>query len=500
MRYGMPYASGYGDARQTSLVELSLDQNGLAIEARVTPAPGRGDALFGVVQNAKWVGNYTLDEAQTRLLMLAAAGAKSSVYVFRLGKGSGAYTNDRLARYDDALDARRVTLLWNWDPVYVGAISSESADTQASGWSLTGVAFAHLDRADNLRYRIPYTITVTGGVATVQLGRADNVLASGSGPVNTTVALTGTLPGSVAVSAGCVSHTGFIEYHYPQSMRILRGTSNPPATVVATVPFNLRDSQRWTEASDLTAGTHYYALQLVSAEGDAGDVSAAVAETIIADPAPATNLHYVSHTGADCVVAWTASITAGVTYTVWSDGADGIMRKITETAGLTATVPVMSDGVSHVLVRAEKDNVAETNTAYLTLTFAASVLQAAKPNVPQIVADSVKITNSRTVTLQGAYDATGEAAAATKLALYVRPDSGAYDWGTPAAVVNLSAFNDTWKLAALSATLTGNGYWFASVKSRTAGDVESAASAETRLYVSDTNLAAPAFEARKTRG
>lgn len=502
MRYGTPFSAGYGSPGCACLVQLERDANGLSILATITPATGCGDALFGVYLNAQWFGNYTIAEGESKIVRLPMRQSNNSIYVYRWGHGDSQYSHVSIGQYDDTLDARRVTLSWPWLPAFRGPLLASGAlDTDADNWTLTSPSVTALALLSGQRYYAPYSVTVSGGVASVLVGSVAVPLASGSGAVGTTITLSGTLSGTVDISSGCASHAGQLFWHFPSAMNIIRGTSNPPSAVVATKAFDQTDNTQWTEPADLAAGTYFYALQSVSAEGEPSAQSSAIEEDISVAPAPPTSLHYVSSGGGSASVAWTASVTPGATYTVYTDAAHpGSLQAVTTTAGTSASVSVPSDGTVNVLVRATDGVLEESNGNMLALTFVGGVYQAAQPNIPSIGAGTVSETNGRTLSVQALYDASGEAAAGVTAQLFTRAPGGSYTLASPDATGTLAALSSQWKAATLSYTFPSDGYFFVALCVATTSGVQGPLCAEVEIYVNATPAAAPGFTARKTRG
>lgn len=355
---------------------------------------------------------------------------------------------------------------------------------------------------------LDYTITVSGGTASIVLYAAGVEVASGSGAVGGAVAFTGDhISGSVTVAADAATDSGRVYFHYPKYMRIKRDTSNPPTTVVATVAFDKKDQRTWTEPSDLTGGTYYYRIQPINAEGDVGDDSTSATKTIYTIPEAPTALAYASGGAAACVITWTKSTTAGCTYNVYVEQpGTGYMDLSTPTATTladaeTATIAISpTTGTARVVVRAEKSGVEEKNLNVLTLQFSSGTYVTPTPNTPTMYESQTSVDVGNVLRTVVNYPTTDEWGVATKINLYKRAQGGSYNYASPLATGLLQSAREGIKQATVVGSLGADGVYYVAARAQTAAGAESTTSSEIMVVANTANLAAPPFTAIVARG
>lgn len=355
---------------------------------------------------------------------------------------------------------------------------------------------------------LDYDLTVSGGTASIVLYASGVEVATGSGAVGGAVNFTGTyISGSVTVAADAVTDTGRVYWHYPKSMRVKRGTSNPPSTVVATVAFDKTDQRTWTEPTDLTAGTYYYRIQPVNAEGDVGDDSASATKTIYALPAAPTNLAYASGGAGACVITWTKSTTAGCTYNVYVEqpGTDymdlSTPAATTVADAQTATLAISpTTGTARIVVRAEKSGVEEKNLDALTVKFSSGTYVTPTPNTPTIYEAQTSVDLGNVLRTVVNYPTVDEWGTATGIRLYKRAQGGSYNYSSPLTTGSLRTVREGIKQSTLVGSLGSDGVYYIVARAVTAAGSESDSSAEVMVTANTVNLTAPSFTAKVSRG
>jgi hypothetical protein len=364
------------------------------------------------------------------------------------------------------------------------------------------------DFARECRTWLDYDLTVAAGTATITLYASGVEVATGSGAVGGAVTFTGTnISGAVTIAADAVTDSGRVYWHYPKSMRIKRATSNPPSTVVATVAFDKDDSRTWTESTDLTAGTYYYRIQPINAEGDIGDDSATATKTIAGFVAPVTALAYASGGAAACVITWVKSTTAGCTYNVYVEQpGTGYMDLSTPHAttiadAQTATLAVSpTTGAARVIVRAVSGGVEEANGTSLSLTFSAGTYVPPQPNVPTILEPNTTVDAGATLRTVVCYPTVDEAGTGATVNVYKRAQGGSYNYSSVFASGTLASVRDGLKSTTIVGSLGADGIYYLVARAVTAAGVESASSDEVMTVASSANLTAPSFTAKVSRG
>ncbi len=509
MKFGSPYSAGWGNP-ENCLSLLTVER--VAARMRVT-MKSRSDipaGFYEVCRNSKHIEYVYLQPSETRIINIPceAGFSRQAVAVVRCGPVAAPVI--RAARWWDGLTSRRSSHWWSWTPEVLGSYDADG-ETVLSSWSLTGLRYNLTNRVTGqiTRGTLRVEITVDGTDVDIEVYQGSEVLASGSGSVDGTVTLTGTLAGSVAVGADAVTATETLDIRWPDSMQVKRGVADPPTAVVATVAFDGTDETIWTEPSDLTAGTtYYYRFAAISDTGETGADSASVAITIEAPPAAASNLAYSSGDDAETVLTFTPSTTDGATYNVYlQQPGDEAMPEtpcaatidIPEEDPATITLPAITGpGVARVLVRAVDGGAEERVGVSIDLEYAeGGAYVAPRPNAPTI--RKVAITSGLTITVHGSYPTAGEKGAGATLGIYVKQPGGAY--GSLVASAALGAEWNGVKEAAVSYTLPSNGRWWVKLVALTAGGVvESEGSAEELVYVSDSTPANVQPDGYNSRG
>lgn len=509
MGYGI-YGMGYG-LPDNHLDFFDIEVNGGVILVRFRPAtqsPARGDEYFGIYRNAKLVDTIyaKANEITERISVLPEPGHSIQTIVI-LSHGflaDPAFSQPELARIVEQNESGRVTLRWIWQVHEVG--SYDDTNDYATNWALSGLTYDQARRVTGYptRGELDYDIAVSGGNATVTLRNGTQTLATGTGAVGTTVTLaeanSSGITGTVDIDAGAVTTSNLHLYlRWPESMKILRDTSDPPSTLITTVAFNKLNEGAFTEAADLAAGTYYYRIQPVSDTGDDGTVSDTLTAAVPGVPDSPGDPEYVSGNYNNTVISWEESTTPGATYNVYVQQVGETMNKNDPTQTLVTgsdqtTLPTMTyPGKAYVLVRALNGGVESRNGAFFELEYdSAGNYVAKRPNTPTLDAWSQDVSSGRSLTISCTYDTSFEAAEATQVQLFVRTLTGSYDYASPVNTQSLGNAINNVKQATLSYTFPANGLYWITAKAATAGGVQSENPAtELLVYVSDADIDKP---------
>ena len=516
MRFGSPFASGYGDPeRHLGKFSAVAVRSGTAIEVDFTPTDDFDDAVFGVyLNNALALEAYIGEDGTSGKRAIAVTGADPVVEVLRHGHAMN-YDMSRVARASDATTSSLVTLSWTWPVEVLSVIDSDGTENgDLSNWSLSGVNYLDTERAAlDTRGRLEVDMTVTGTTVALTILRNDQEVATGSGTTGTTITITASnssgITGSVDVGAAASTSTdATLWLRWPQSMAVLRDTSDPPSTTVATVQFNAADSASWTESAALAADTYYYRIKPTSDTGQAGTASASSTAVVPGPPDAPEDLAYSSGNAAATVLSFTASETAGATYRAYMREPDQTFMDMTTPAATasagstTITLPAISGyaGTAYVVLRAVSGGVEEENGAVLALEYdGAGAYVLPRPNDATI--GEWSIGSGDTLTVTGYYEPAGEGTAAANLELFTRTESGSYDFDTPADTTALSAVSDTLKKAALTVGSLATGWHYFTIKASTSGGVLSENyPTEVLFYVDTGAVSAPTLSLSVARG
>jgi len=534
MRFGAPYSAGYGNPENHYAYTIpdttEMARRGYTscpVRFKLRTSPVMYPCFHHVFVNAKKVATvYDSDGAEKNVDVQIPYGTNSfSIFIMRVGQLSDPLANyDRCARVSEETENERITLVLTFVPKVVEP--EFSSGTHTSSWALTGAVLGENTArvAGHPTWgRLGYTIDVDGGVATLTLTSGTRTVASGSAtvlgapfPITFTASDGSGLAGSVTVADTVADVTdGVLDVRWPKEMKIKRGTSDPPTTVIATVPFRGENQVRYTEASELAAGTYYYRTQQVSDTGSNGTESATVSIVAIGAPEPPTNLAYSSGGVADTVLSYNRSTTAGATYRLYHPNSVGGQINMdvpaqtigSGTPGGAATIAVTSFAVAAgtvaFVLRAVSGGVEERNLNVLLVEYdAAGARVAPRPNTPGINEGGITITSGRDISVPVLYDPTREKGTATQVYFYKRTPSGSYPAvGSPDATASLSSTANGLKKATISYTFASNGYYYIRALAATAAGVTSLTTdaAEFLVFASDETMAAPTFTAELSR-
>jgi hypothetical protein len=305
MRFGTPLAAGLGSPEHfVQGVELASGSHGDVL-ATLHPRKTTGPATWHLYSNCRRVDIQTIAEGAAGIFRIPRTYGQNNPSLFFLRVGHSADPSmdfSAIARqYEEAAaESRRVTLTWTWEPEIIGWTGDGG---YTLSWGLNGLSLLNTlpySGATNWR-TLSFDLVVNAGIATVTLYAGNNVLATGTRAVGNILTMnpqnssgvwgTVTVPGGATTQLGC---SLFIRW--PAAMKLLRGTTNPPAAVIATIPFDgTEDEATWTEPADLAAGTYYYGRKAVSDSGVDGTLEAFTPAAVIhAPPGPVSNMHRVS--------------------------------------------------------------------------------------------------------------------------------------------------------------------------------------------------------------
>lgn len=519
MRYGSPYASGYG-SYDNMVKYLRYDRSRLAASGRIyllfmmRSGWGGANVYAGVYINNTLIANVNVPDNTEISVPLPSLpfSTKAVVQILRLGHyGDPGYSIARVSRISEAGDSARVTAQWKWKAIAVGA---DKDGGFTSAWSLLGCTRANTTGVLGERSwgQLQLEILVSGGNVTINLYNRGGLVASGTtttGALPTTVTLAAQngsgISGTFTLAAGVTAFSAGVVYvKWPKSMNILRGASNPPTVVVGTVLYNRKDSADWTEAADLAAGNYYYELQSVSDDNIVGGATSAWLETVNGPPVAPSGLAFLSGSaGAGITLSFNPSITAGVTYRGYA-GTPGAQMDMgapaaTAIAGssqifIPAAALAGGAGLYCFAVRAisATGGYEEKNIDMLLLSVSGGgVVQAVLPNQPAMVLNSVSITG-RAVTVRVTYATADEQGVATQIQLFARNPLGAYVLASPVATATLAATSSGVKSATLSYTFPSDQIVFLAAAALTAGGAQGPISAEIGPYNPSTAATQPA--------
>ena len=510
MRYGMPLASGLGSPDNT-IEYINFDPPTAAtVRVYFKARSGYGNAWFGVYNNCILTGNVYAAEGQSLAVNvpLNFGASQASINLLRLGHlGDPGYNVVRVARAYEA-DAQRATLTWMWKPGIIGPLSDGG---YTSAWALNGLSHTNTSMVSGkLTWsQLSFDMQVSGGIAALTVRNRSTQLATGSGPVGTTLTLSqlngSGVNGTVAIASGAMTTlNASVNLRWPQRMKIKRGTSDPPSTVVATVTFDGLDTASWTEPTDLAASTYYYRLNEVSDTGQDGTDSASYSVTIVGPPASPFALAYASGNAASGITLnFAPSSTSGASYHLYlgMPGQQMNLNTISATAAAGATqitTPAISGapGTARVLLRAVTAGVEEKNLGGFDIPLDASDNYIAPaPNKPAIVQSSIGFSSGLALALRGTYSTLSEAGVATQLQLFTRSPSGSYNFASPAATAALTSTSSHIKSAPLAYTFGAPGYYYIALLAITAGGIVGAVSDEILVYASAEAMLPPDLSA-----
>jgi hypothetical protein len=512
MKFGSPFSAGFGSP-ENWLAEFSCEAQDDKIRVYFMPAE---DGYYGIYRDSELQYMLLVVQSQQVVQWVTADTQVDKQIVSVIRTGQVGVNVKRAARWYDAQTSLRSTIEWHYDYEIMGSVDPTTGLTQLSNWVLTGIDWSLLSSVNGSLCRgyleVNINATATSDDVVISLSRAGYLLAQGTltfGGTDGVVTLVeqndSGVSGTVNVANEVVDGTEYLYIRYPKSMQIIRGLSDPPTTVIKTVPFLGDEDANYTETSDLAPNTnYYYRTRPVSDTGELGAVSATTTIVCAGPPEPPGTPAYVSGDAADCTIDWVESTTVGVTYNVYIQGPTDSFINLNDPVAVTANsygyqLPVMAfPGTSFVIVRAVIGGVEEENRNILRLEFDdAGAFVPARPNTPTIT--SATATNGLTISVKACYDPAREVGVATKVNLYIKVPGGVYTITSPdgtAALVNDGGV----KSATVTAVAPFSGWYWCKLTASTAIDVEDSTGDEAMVYVSDTVNAAVLIDGVPTRG
>ena len=503
MYYGQPYGA-YGDPeKHIKIMEAEATTTGGRV--RIQPSAGLGNAYYQVYVNnifaaSIWCAEGVLSEWVN--ILIPSTGT-ASIVAFRLGAQPD-FDNSFFASLSEEAP-QNVTSTWTWAYEVIGTPTVLTM----TGWTISGLTRLQTTQGEKVtRGSVQANIYVDAGTAIVSVGN----LASGTGPVDSTITLTALngsgVTGTVYVAADAVTASGLLNFRWPLSMQILRDDTSPPTTVIATVTNGGGETGTFTDTELLDVGTYYYAFRAISDTDDIGDQSAPQTITVTGAPGAVEVLAYVSGNAAATVVSWSESSTVGATYNIYvADVDDAFLdtetptqTAVTESTGITLSAITGYPGIAQVLVRAEFSGVEELNGNILFLEYdSAGDYISPRPNAPTI--SSVSVSSGLSISVTGVYSIENQDGVATALQLFTRTPSGTYDFATVESTGTLGSTVNGVKKATTTKTLATDGWYYCTLKAVTSTGIQSIGSAtEVLFFVSDDNIAAPSGTFTLSRG
>lgn len=167
MRFGSIYGSGFGSP--SNMLGQPTDARrvraGTAVEVRLTPAAGFGDAWYGIYIGSRLAGLVYAGEGETtQRQAFPCPSGKREVLILRHGHLEQ-YDMSRVARRHFAANtAARSTLSWTWPAQVVGVIDPDGTENgDLSGWNLSGLLWSVLEPgASDTRRRLAVDLATSG--------------------------------------------------------------------------------------------------------------------------------------------------------------------------------------------------------------------------------------------------------------------------------------------------------------------------------------------------
>ncbi|MFQ5410229.1 MAG: hypothetical protein ACE5FI_17600, partial [Anaerolineales bacterium] len=248
MRFGAIYGSGFGSPANMlgQPTDARRVRAGTAVEVRLTPAAGFGDAWYGIYVGSRLAGMiYAAEGTTTTRQAFPCASDTREALILRHGHQSQ-YDMSRIARrHYAATVAARATLSWTWPAQVIGVIAADgSENSDLSSWNVSGMLWSALEPgASDTRRKLSVDVSTSLGVTTITLKRYGVPVASGAVSAPGIAALaeqnSSGISGAVTVGAAPADTTGAtLHIRFPQSLRVLRDQVDPPTTIQAIVDFN----------------------------------------------------------------------------------------------------------------------------------------------------------------------------------------------------------------------------------------------------------------------
>lgn len=516
MRWGMPWASGWGDPNNAFLYtipdELEMVARGYtSIPYRIMLAPNKNDGFVGIYRNATLYRTLAIKAGEELNLDVALPWGSTSISLMALYMGQLGTAHDcsSAVRIEEAYDSNIITLTLNF-PYEV--IEPELEDgSYTSNWNITDAVYGDNTAVVNDHPtwgRLSFALTIDTGIATLDLTIGNRLVATGSAAVGGSLAFAGDINGTVNISAFAADAEGIIDVRWAKAVKIKRGTISPPTVVIATVPFKGNNTEPWTELAELASNTTYfYRTTPVTDTNVDGASSGITSLTTTGVPDAPTAFVFGSGSAANFTLAFTPPVPANTQFRLYLATVVGEVLNLQDVkatanagastisyaggiTGLPGTVYALLRAYSTVTLQEEKNN------NLLPLEFdGAGVFIPARPNDAGM---NLPTLSGLDLSVKGVYNSFREKGTATELRLFSRTVAGAYDFTTPDDTVALSGTNI--KSATLSKTFGGAGYYYVTVKAATAGGTLSESYIEQLVYVSAGAMSTPTLSAQLSRG
>jgi hypothetical protein len=509
MKFGAPLSAGFGSP-ENLLSEFKCESQNHTIRVEYVTAY---EGWYGTyIDSKEQAMKYCVADERVIQYVPADSGTDlQSISVIRTGWAG--VNVKRSARWYDQLTSKRATLDWIWQYETIGSVNT-AGNTKLSSWLINGVTWASLSPISMCRGYLDVIITVSGTVVTIDLQRQGRSLAIGActigdicyiDPVNDSG-----IGAQVTPDPTIVTGTEKLYIRYPESMKILRSTIDPPTLVIATVPFINSDVATFTESSDLTPDRYFYRIRTYSDTGQYGIVSPSTIVTIPGPPEPVTDAALASSTSfwpttIDCNISFTDSITPGVEYKLYVQTPnDDYMNWNDVFPSTLLPGPILNfalpaiEGEFKIVIRTNViGGLQEMIGAELFLEFdGAGEYIPSRPNTPSI--QKYVVTTGLNAEFECSYDPSREVGVATHVHLYYKAVGGAYNL-TPDASATLIS-DGSCRTASPVIILPSDGWYWIKIHATTAVDTEDTDGVETLIYVCDDEQAAPPLDGTPTRG
>jgi hypothetical protein len=495
--FGSNFGSGLGTP-DNHIADIIYNDNG---DFSFIPSDGFGNMFYGVYLDS--ILKYSIYAKEGEYTGVRNITGKEDSIVSILGLGQlDNNVNLNVLEADD-VDSKYISIKFDWiydviDPPEFPALTSVQ---------LTGVTKNMLGQSvENMETRgelSVYAEKVGSDVNVIIYDVNESELCSGTATISGTTALTLTesndsgVSGSIQVlDEAVVENTVNLTIRYPKEMRVLRDTTTPPTTPIASIQYDGKENYLYTEKNTLAVGDYYYALAALSDTDDLGDASTPFLVTISGAPLPVTNLQYVSGNYSNTLISFTPSATVGATYNVYVSDENGVLNTNepydTLIAGSTEVTlgTLVYPNSYKILIRAEFGGVEEKNMNYLELEYGidGEILKL-RPNTPSISSISVKQGN--TVTVHVSYDTTNELNDGATVQVFTRLYDELYDLTTPSGTGTLTSFNVSGvKTGNVTIEMPNGTYYYVARVIATDGGV-GYISNEVEKFASDENMSAP---------
>lgn len=526
MNFGAPFASGFGShENHIAVLSTKSRRGGVSVGIKFQPTSGFETGWYEFYRNSKlmtWKTGIQSITSPEFLIPSEAQRTRQLITAIRVGHVAPPYDVSRIVKWLEEQWSDYITLNWSWSN-YIEVIGSTPDSGLLTSWAFTNLKYRHVRIEDSefpTRGMLNVSMTVSGGTATIIVAMGTTTLCSGSGAVGGSVTLSAATDDNVSatVNVGALAATisGYKLYiRWPKYMEVKRDTTNPPTTVVATVPFNFDDQIVWQDpSSPFASGTYYYLGRFITDTGEYGTASSVTSETVVGLPNPPTNLAYASgNASAGIVLSFTASNTALATYRLYMQKIGQLFMDFNtiianaSTGATNISIPAGSltgsPGTARAILRAVSAAGAEEKNAdyvELVLNSAGSFTQL-PPNNAALIPGSISLVGDL-FSIRGTYPTTGEQNTPDVLDLYKRTPTGSYNLSAPLQTAALGTANRKIRTAQFTnANLAADGIYYLTVRSRnSASNAVSSNSSEILVYGSAVAGPTASIDSQKASG